>query len=165
MKTLAAVLVAALSVGILADPVDALSCAQPDPIDWSSRLPASDAALIAVVESVEETGSETVYGELAIRVRVAELLHGRAPGILEFTRNHLNPWGPFYEVGQEVAIVIEDGVVNDGQMNLCGPWYQPDELRQAASAFGTPAPPQVTVYDLVVRLLERFLQSLLGWYR
>lgn len=167
MKVPAAILVFALSLGLMPRPAAALTCMEPDPIEWSTRLPAADAALIGVVESVEEIEeieAETFAGQLAIRVRVIELLHGRAPGILEYTTSHLGVWGPFYEVGQELAVVIDDGVVSDGQMDICGPWYGPEELRYAASEYGVPAPPFMTVSDFIVRLFERLLQSLFAWY-
>ena len=164
VKVPAAILVVALSVGLMPEPAAALTCMEPDPIDWSTRLPAADAALIGVVQSVEEIEDETLAGQLAIRVRVIEVLHGRAPRTLEYTTSHLGVWGPFYEVGQELAVVIEDGKVSDGQMEICGPWYGPDELRQAASDYGVPTPRHMTVSDLIIRLVERLLQSLFAWY-
>ena len=73
-----------------------------------------------------------------VRLRVTELLHGQAPASLEYSTPNFHPWGPYYEVGQEIAILVEGGQVSDGVMNLCGPWFGPEELRAAAAEHGTP---------------------------
>jgi hypothetical protein len=144
-------------------PVAALSCAEPEPIDWSTRLRASDGAAIGVVEMVEAIGGNGLDGQLALRVRVAEYLHGRAPELLEYATPNFDPWGPYYEVGEEIAILIEDGEVSDGQMNICGPWFSPDDLRQAAADFGGVDDAQTTFLDRVFSLIETLMHLLFGW--
>lgn len=139
----------------------ALSCAEPEPIDWSTRLPAADGAVIGVVERVEATGSG-FDGDLALTVRVTRLLHGRASAVLEYTTPNFEPWGPYYEVGHEIAVLIENGEVVDGQMSLCGPWFSPDDLRTAAAEYcdvDTFAP---SALDRVLSLVGSFRRLLLG---
>ena len=146
-----------------AAPVTALSCVEPEPIDWSTRLPASDGAVIGVVESVEAIGGDGFDGELALRVRVIEYLHGRVPALLEYTTSNFDPWGPYYEVGEEIAVLIEGGDVSDGQMNICGPWFSPDDLRQAAADFAGIDDVRTTFLERVLALIETLLHLLFGW--
>ena len=35
-----------------------------------------------------------------------------------------------------VAVIVEGGQVSDGRQNICGPWFEPEELRRAAEAYG-----------------------------
>ena len=146
-----------------AAPATALSCVEPEPIDWSTRLPESDVGVIGVVESVEAIGGNGSDGELALQVRVTEYLHGRAPELLEYTTPNFDSWGPYYEVGEEIAILIEGGEVFDGQMNICGPWFSPDDLRQAAADFGGIDDVQTTFLERVLSLIETLLRLLFGW--
>ena len=66
-------------------------------------------------------------------------------------------------MGEEIAILIQDGEVSDGQMNICGPWFSPDDLRQAAADFGGVDDAQTTFLDRVLSLVETLLQLLFGW--
>ena len=150
-------------LGSLSTPAGALSCAPPEPIDWSTRLPASQAALIGVIESVDEVDGDSLQMSFFLRVRVIEYLHGRAPAVIEYLAPNHDPWGPYYEVGQEIAVVIEDGEVTDGQMHICGPWFSPEELRDAATDHGSPPPPPASPLDRILELLERFFRLLFGW--
>ena len=145
-----------------AAPVTALSCVEPEPIDWSTRLPTSDGGVIGVVERVDAIGGNGFDGQIALRVRVTEYLYGRAPELLEYTTPNFDPWGPYYEVGEEIAILIEGGEFSDGQMNICGPWFSPDDLRQAAADFGGIDDVQTTFLDQVLSLIETFLHLLFG---
>lgn len=162
MKRAAIVLVALAFLAVGAAPVRGLSCAEPEPIDWSTRLPASDGAVVGVVESVKVIDSDGFSGGLALRVRVTEYLHGRAPALLEYTTPNFDPWGPYYEVGDEIAIVIEDGVVSDGRMNICGPWFNPEDLRQAFADFGGVDDVQQTWWDRALSFIETLLNLLFG---
>lgn len=152
-------------LGLNAAPATALSCAPPEPIDWSNRLPTADAAVIGVIESVGEVVGDSDVSSLLVRVRVTEYLHGRSSATLEYGAANFEPWGPYYEVGQEIAIVIEDGVVTDGQMNLCGPWFSPEELRQAAADLSPTIITGPTPIEQLLGFLERLLSLLFGWYR
>ncbi len=149
-------------VALAATPAMALSCIEPEPIDWSVRLPASDAAVIGVIEDVERIHADEALGDLSLRVRVTELLHGTAPEVLKYTTANFDPWGPYYEVGQEVAIVIENGEVSDGEQNICGPWFSPDELRAAAAQFGPGEDEPATLLDRILAMLFQLIRLLLG---
>lgn len=141
-----------------ATPAMALSCIESEPIDWSERFPKSKAAVIGVIEEVEPIDGDHTLGELMLRVRVSEVLHGNVPKILEYTTPNFDPWGPYYEVGEEIAIVIENGEVSDGKQNICGPWFSPDELRAAASQFGTEEP--TTLLDRILAVLFELIRLL-----
>lgn len=152
-------------LGLSSPPATALSCAEPAPIDWSVRLPATSAAVVGIVEKVELVEGDEYASNLALRVRVTEYLHGRAPATIEYTTPNFDPWGPYYEVGREIAIVIEDGEVTDGQMQICGPWFGPEELRQAAADHGTGVDVQPLSFHRLLGLLERLFEILFHWSR
>lgn len=164
MKRIATVFAVSSVLSLSAPSAGALSCAPPEPIDWSTRLPAAGGAVIGIVESVEVINRIDYQSDLLLQVRVTEYLHGRAPATIEYTTPNFDSWGPYYEVGQEIAIVIENGQVRDGQMNLCGPWFSPEELRQAADDYGSPIDVEPTPFDELLRFLERLLRLLFGWY-
>jgi hypothetical protein len=124
----------------IAEPAGALSCIPPEPIDWEDRYPRLDAALIIEIDAVEAITDGNFAGSLEISATVREILKGQAEEKLEYTVPSLNPWGPYYEPGDEVAVVVEDGVVFDGRQNICGPWFEPGELRQAAEWYAISIP-------------------------
>ena len=163
MKRLGAVFATLGLVGLMTAPASGLSCAEQEPVDWSKRLPAADAAAIGVVESVKEFVSDGDGRGFLLEVRVTERLHGRIGSSLDYTVSNFDPWGPYYEVGQEIAIVIEDDVVTDGVMHLCGPWFTPDELRQAAADLGLTVENPSTAFDRFLRLFHRILRNLFSW--
>ena len=142
----------------------ALSCAEAEPIDWAHRLPAAGAAVIGVVESVTHAETDAYVAELTIRVRATEYLQGRLPAALEYSTANFGAWGPYYEIGPEIAIPIEDGEVTDGQMNICGPWFSPDELRVAAADYSITPDVEPRTLDQLVSLLNRLLQLVFGWF-
>lgn len=152
-------------VGLMASPAAGLSCAEPDPVDWSTRLPAADASAIGVIESIKEVPHDEYARGLLLEVRITERLHGRTDPTIGYTVPSFDPWGPHYELDQEIAIVIEEGVVTDGQMHICGPWFTPDELRRAADDYGPTDPPPPTTLSYIRLLLERILRTLLPWIR
>lgn len=149
-------------VTLAATPARALSCVEPEPIDWSVRLPRSDAAVIGVVENVKLIAADEVLGELSLRVRVTEILHGTAPKMLEYTTPDFEPWGPYYEMGEELAVVIENGEVSDGKQSICGPWFSPDELRAAANQFGPGDDEPATLFDRILALILELIRLLFG---
>lgn len=165
MKRLVMIFAVLGVVGLMATPATGLSCAEPEPVDWSTRLPAADASAIGVIESIKEVAHDEYARELVLQVRVSERLHGRTTPTIEYSVPHFDPWGPYYEVGQEIAIVIEDGVVTDGQMHICGPWFTPDELRQAADDYGPVDTQPPTTLGYLRLLLARMLRTLLHWTR
>ncbi|NNL48307.1 MAG: hypothetical protein HKO76_08070 [Acidimicrobiia bacterium] len=143
MKRIALVLGVFVASLMVAAPAGALSCMPPDPIDWEEWYPRLDAALVVEIDSVKETTAGTYAGSLTISATVRELLKGRVGERIEYSVPSLNPWGPYYEVGDRIAVVSEDGVISDGRQNICGPWFEPDELRRAAELYGdSPSPPQ-----------------------
>ena len=141
MKRIALVLGVFVASLMVAAPAGALSCMLPDPIDWEERYPRLDAALIVEIDSVREATDATYGGSLTISATVHELLKGRVGERIEYSVSSLNPWGPYYEVGDRIAVVSEDGVISDGRQNICGPWFEPDELRRAAELYGDSPPP------------------------
>lgn len=149
-------------LALAATPAGALSCIEPEPIDWSVRLPASDAAVIGVIEDVHLIDAGNALGDLSLRVRVTESLHGTAPEVLAYTTPNFDPWGPYYKVGDELAIVIENGEVSDGEQNICGPWFSPDDLRVAAQQFGSGEDEAATLLDRIVAVLIELLRILFG---
>ena len=148
-------------LGLGAGPATALSCVEPEPIDWSTKLPAADGAAIGVVERVDTAG-DGFDGSLSLTVRVTEHLHGDSLAVLEYTTPNFDPWGPYYEVGQEIAVLIEDGEVVDGQMSLCGPWFGPDELRTAAADYGDVEVFEPTLFERLLTFVETLLRLLFG---
>jgi hypothetical protein len=48
-------------------------------------------------------------------------------------------------------------------MNICGPWFSPDDLRQAAADFVGVDDAQTTFLDRVLSLIETLLHLLFGW--
>ena len=165
MKRLVVIFAVLGGIGLTAAPATGLSCAEPEPVDWPTRLPAAEASAIGVIESIKEVAHDEYARGLLLEVRVTERLHGRTTPTIEYTVPYFDPWGPYYEVGQEIAIVIEDGVVTDGQMHICGPWFTPDELRQAADNYvpGTDRPPTTPGYLRL--LLERIIRIFFHWTR
>lgn len=164
MKISAVLLVLGLLVGQMAAPAEALSCIQPEPIDWSERFPQVEAAAVGVVESVKEVATDDFFEALLLEVRITETLHGRIPSTVEYAVSNFNPWGPYYEVGQELAIVVENGRYVDGNQELCGPWFGPHELRSAAAEFGgTPEQP-IGSADFVRRIVEHILRLFVPWF-
>lgn len=129
------------STSLVASPAGALSCAQPQPIDWEVRFPAVDAALIVEVTGVEEIADESYAGSLQISAVVRETLKGMSGRELTYTVPSLKPWGPYYGIGDEIAVIIENGTVTDGRQKICGPWFGPEELRQAAERYGSVVDP------------------------
>lgn len=163
MRRLAAIFLSVTSVLALGvSPAVALSCAEPEPIDWSVRLPAAEAAAIGVIEKIELIDGYYFDAGISLRVRVTERLHGHAPEILEYTTPNFNPWGPYYALAEEIAIVIEDGEISDGQQNICGPWFSPEELRAAAAEFGQVDDVRPTLLDRILSLIEDLLRLLFG---
>ncbi len=66
-------------VALAAFPATALSCIEPEPIDWSVRLPASDAAVIGVIEDLVLIAADDAFGDLSLRVRIIEQTSMAAP--------------------------------------------------------------------------------------
>ena len=121
---------------VAAAPAGALSCVPPDPIDWKQRFPQLDAAFVIEVESVKEAADERIAGSLTIAGLVVEVFKGNPGRAIEYAVPSLNPWGPYYQPGDRVAVIVENDVVSDGRQNICGPWYEPAELRRAAELYG-----------------------------
>ncbi|MDH3607284.1 MAG: hypothetical protein OER12_09855 [Acidimicrobiia bacterium] len=163
MKRLVIIFATLGLLGLTAAPAAGLSCAEPEPVDWSTRLPAADASAIGVLESVKEVEGDEYERVLLLQVRVTERLGGRTTSVIEYSVPYFDPWGPHYEVGKEIAIVIENGVIADGQMHICGPWFTPDELRQAADDYGPAIDPAPSTSRYLHVLLERIIRLLLHW--
>ena len=144
MRRIAIALLLAASALVGTAPAGALSCMPPDPIDWEERFPRLDAALIVQVEAVKEIADGTHAGSLEISAVTVEVLKGNAGERLSYVVPSLSPWGPYYEVGAEVAAIIENGHISDGRQNICGPWFEPSELRRAAEQYGDLDPPPKT---------------------
>lgn len=165
MKIAAPLLAFGLLVGLLAAPAGALSCMEPEPVDWSHRFPLVEAAMIGVVDTVESVTTDRVGGGLVLEVHITEVLHGRAPAVATYTVESFDPWGPYYEIGQELAIVVEDGRYVDGNQALCGPWFGAEELRAAAAEYGgTPDQPLGSV-AFARLLVEQLLRLFVPWFR
>ncbi len=165
MKRLVMIIATLGLVGLTAPPAAGLSCAEPEPVDWSTRLPAADASMIGFLESVKEVEGDEYAPGLLLQVRVTEHLSGRTTSVLEYRVPYFDPWGPNYEVGQEIAIVVENGVITDGQMHICGPWFTPDELRQAADDYGPAVDPTPPTIGYLRLLLDRIIRLLVYWTR
>lgn len=129
----------------------ALSCAELDPVDWASRFPSLDGAYVGWVTAIA-VEPETV----TVTVAVADVLVGPHQRELAYTVPNHDPWGPFYEVGRRIAVVVEGGTTSDGVQELCGPWYRPDELRDAARRHGSWHP---SVFDRLADSLWGILRA------
>jgi len=129
-----------LMMGVI--PVAALSCEEPQPFDMGRAISFADAAAIGVITSLSAVGDEG-WEEVTLTVQVDEVFKGTAPTRVVLER-HETVWGPFYEEGQELALLIHNDVVSDGQQELCGPFFSPADMRQAGGeptiAVGEPHP-------------------------
>ena len=136
-------LVASLAVG--ASSVSALSCAEPEHFDMEATIAQADGAAVGTITSISQ-GNKNDWDEfdLVLTVQVSEVYKGSAPPTLYLER-FPTVWGPFYEEGQELAMLITNDSVSDGQEALCGPWFSADDMRQAGGepsiAVGEPYPP------------------------
>ncbi len=63
----------------MAAPATGLSCAEPEPVDWSTRLPATDASVIGALESLKKVEGDEYARELLLQVRVTERLGSQVP--------------------------------------------------------------------------------------
>ena len=155
--TTAALVTAVLALG--AGPAAALSCMEPEPYDMRAAIDNADAAAAGTITSILAS-TETEYGDarLVVYVEVTEVYKGTVPARLTLERD-TTIWGPWYEEGTELAMLITNGVVADGQNSLCGPFFYPDDMRSVAGEPTSPAPmgPLWHLLDMV-----RFLVGLLG---
>ena len=112
-------------------PAAALSCAEPGPFDMKAAIANADAAAIGTVTSIASL-SDDEYGdaEAVLTVELSEVFKGTMPRRLTLQRQ-VTVWGPFYEEGDELALLVNDGVVRDGFDSLCGPFFSADDMRQA----------------------------------
>ncbi len=137
----------------IAAPASALSCAAPDPVDLVGLIRRSDGAAVATISEV--TDPQTEYQE--VTVDVVEVFKGRFESPLTLLRP-ASVWGPYYQPGEQLALIADAGVITDGNQSICGPYYSGDQLRQAAEESGlspTPPPP-APFWSRVLRLLVRF---------
>jgi hypothetical protein len=144
MRRIVLTLICGTALLLAPGPAGALRCMPPKPVDWEQRYPGLEAALIVEIDEVKERTDGAYAGSLEISSTVREVLKGRVGERLQYTVSSLNPWGPYYEPGDRIAVVIEAGVISDGRQNICGPWFEPEELRQAAARYGDLEPPPET---------------------
>lgn len=122
-----------------AQPAAALSCAPPNSFNLADLLIEVPVAAVGTITSISSSNEEE-WGdaELLLTVEVSEVYKGVVPPRLRLPR-YTTVWGPFYEEGQEIALVQQDGVMRDGEQELCGPWFTADEMRDAADELGLEA--------------------------
>ncbi len=159
-----AVIVIMVTTGLLlgAGPATALSCAQPEPFDMVGGIAAADAAGIGTIASISSSGSNDLGGgDLVLTIEVTEVFKGTMSSRLTLERS-TSVWGPYYEEGEELALLVTDGVIRDGQDTLCGPYFYPAEIRAVGGEPTSPQPSgwQVlnifrTLFDIIAMLLGR----------
>lgn len=138
-KTLIITALVAGAVLAGAEPAAALSCAPPNSFNLADVVLEARVAAVGTITSISSSNEEE-WGdaELLLTVEVSEVYKGVVPRWLRLHRD-TTVWGPFYEEGQEIALVQQGGVMQDGQQELCGPWFTADELRDTARAVGLEA--------------------------
>ena len=166
-RTVAIAFSVATALVMGAIPAAALSCAIVDPLDMKAAIAQADAAAIGTVTSISSV-TDDGWGTAELTVKVNEVFKGSVSGRLTLDRE-ITVWGPFYEEGQELALVVNDGVVRDGQDSLCGPFFSPADMREAGGeptiVVGEPHPgPEPTGWNMFGLLsglfdLLRFLFS------
>lgn len=157
---IAAIVVTGLVVG--AGPAAALSCAPPEPFDMEAGIAAADAAAIGTITSISAGGATDLGGEeLVLTIEVSNVFKGTVSSRLTLDRA-TSIWGPYYEEGQELALLVTDGVVQDGQNSLCGPYFSPAEMRAAGGDPTEPAPQAWSIFQLLRNLLFDLVSVLLG---
>ncbi len=125
-------------------------------------LAAADAAAIGTITAITSNGDTDLGGEeLVLTVEVSEVFKGTVSSRLTLERS-TSVWGPYYEEGEELALLVTDGVIRDGQDTLCGPYFYPAEMRAAGGEPTSPQPSgwQVlnifkTLFDIIAMLLGR----------
>ena len=153
-------LLAAIAIGTAllvgtASPAAGLSCMEPEPFDMLAAIADADAAAVGRIVSITEDDA-TEFGDatLTLRIEVTEVFKGGVDARLTLVR-HQTIWGPYYDQGQDLALLITDGQVDDGRNSLCGPFYTAEEMRQAG---GDPSEPETSwlgrLLDLLFRLFD-----------
>ena len=151
-----AVIAVVVATGLLlgASPAAALSCAPPEPIDMEARIAAADAAAVGTITAISSSGDNDLGGnELLLTVEVSAVFKGTVRPQLTVLRS-TSIWGPYYEVGEELALLITDGVVGDGKNSLCGPYFYPAEMRAAGGEPTSPEPHGWQVFNIFKTLLD-----------
>lgn len=127
---LSSLIVAALLV--TASPVVALSCAEPEPFDMAAAVEVADGAAVGTVVSIIAL-NRTDHGDadLFLTVEIDRIFKGEFPRRV-FVHREVSVWGPFYDVGHELALLNNEGVIDDGHNSLCGPFYSNELMEREA---------------------------------
>jgi hypothetical protein len=121
-----------------ANPAVGLSCIEAEPFNMEAAIAEADAAAVGTVTSVTLNAGNNVE-QLVVVVEVTEVFKGTVPAVLRLDRP-TSVWGPYYDEGTELALLVSDGVVDDGQNSLCGPFYSADDMREAGGDPSAPVP-------------------------
>jgi hypothetical protein len=129
MRTAIVGVVAVAVLVVSAGPSSALSCAEPEPFDLAAAIADADGAAVGTIRAIltKERISED-DATLVLSVDISDVFKGELPHRVFIVR-HVSVWGPYYAVGQELALLVAGDEIGDGQQALCGPWYTADDMR------------------------------------
>jgi len=155
MKTAVLTALIAATVVVPASPAASLSCEELEPFDMAAAIAGADAAAVGTITHIR-TDDPTEWGDahLTLTVEISEVYKGRfAPTVV--IERETSVWGPHYEVGQELALLVTGGDIDDGANSLCGPFYSPSDMRAAG---GEPTSPGWMGW--LLRILHGLLRAL-----